>query len=260
MLYLSSLFLGLRCIAQPLVEHDCHPLLVSFTALVFTCLLILSAMFFYRTSLGDPGFLPEKLEQPVENQLQGDYNHTCKLCHDKWQPPRAYHCDLCGRCVFKVEVSYQMENHYLWLCNCVGVGNMKFFLLFLMFTGFACLAFSILAFMAAFNMADSFGAEKIFFFEEGTTSEKVSQIYQVIIPAILLYLVLGLLLAYFSYDLYDFTIQGIDHNQTTVENIKESYGVKVYSLDTVLFGIFESHVYGADLGVYFFFREYPENS
>ena len=38
---------------------------------------------------------------------------------------------------------------------------------------------------------------------------------------------LGFIICYLSYDCYDFVMYGVDRNQTTVENYKEIFGVKV---------------------------------
>lgn len=51
----------------------------------------------------------------------------CTRCQNA-KPPRCHHCSVCQRCVLK------MDHHCVWVVNCVGARNYKFFLLFLIYT------------------------------------------------------------------------------------------------------------------------------
>ena len=47
----------------------------------------------------------------------------CLRCQSV-KPPRTHHCSVCGRCVMK------MDHHCPWMNNCIGLRNMKQFVLF----------------------------------------------------------------------------------------------------------------------------------
>ncbi|KAL7158976.1 hypothetical protein ABFS83_02G179300 [Erythranthe nasuta] len=51
----------------------------------------------------------------------------CSRCQNG-KPPRCHHCSVCERCVLK------MDHHCIWVVNCVGARNYKFFLLFVLYT------------------------------------------------------------------------------------------------------------------------------
>lgn len=55
----------------------------------------------------------------------------CGLCNAP-KPPRTHHCSTCQRCFLK------MDHHCVWLDNCVGFGNYKFFFCLLFWATFMC--------------------------------------------------------------------------------------------------------------------------
>ncbi|XP_056313624.1 palmitoyltransferase ZDHHC15A [Danio aesculapii] len=55
--------------------------------------------------------------------------HRCQLI----KPDRCHHCSVCQTCVLK------MDHHCLWLNNCMGFSNYKFFMLFLLYSLLYCL-------------------------------------------------------------------------------------------------------------------------
>ena len=55
----------------------------------------------------------------------------CRKC-SAWKPERAHHCSVCGRCVLR------MDHHCVWVVNCVGEKNYKYFLLFIFWAFWTC--------------------------------------------------------------------------------------------------------------------------
>jgi len=56
----------------------------------------------------------------------------CRRCN-AFKPKRAHHCSICKRCIIK------MDHHCPWVNNCVGIGNHKYFLLFIFYTCLSCM-------------------------------------------------------------------------------------------------------------------------
>ncbi|XP_065920669.1 palmitoyltransferase ZDHHC3-like isoform X2 [Dysidea avara] len=115
-------------------------------AFFYHLLALMAIIAHLRCMLSDPGYVPlprTKLDfaeleakSPVkdisEDAATIDDWTVCSKC-ETFRPPRAHHCRVCRRCVRR------MDHHCPWVNNCVGEYNLKFFMLFLFYTGLLCM-------------------------------------------------------------------------------------------------------------------------
>ncbi|KAH0855825.1 hypothetical protein HID58_084086 [Brassica napus] len=117
-------------------NHKALSALACLIILVFHFLLIMLLWSYFTAVFTDPGSVPEHFRRElvvVGDSLEAGastgqgalgYCPKCRIV----KPPRCHHCSVCQRCVLK------MDHHCVWIVNCVGARNYKFFLLFLLYT------------------------------------------------------------------------------------------------------------------------------
>lgn len=70
------------------------------------------------------------------DNLKQFWGRTCSSCKEV-KPARTHHCQICNRCVFR------MDHHCPWVNNCLGHENLRFFLLFMLYLMLGSLWYSL---------------------------------------------------------------------------------------------------------------------
>lgn len=92
---------------------------------------------YYHAVFTDPGTSMDVQEDLDDLATRGWSLRKCRKCPGIMKPPFAHHCSVCDRCVLS------MDHHCVWIANCVGLRNYRYFLLFI-FWAFVGTAYSAL--------------------------------------------------------------------------------------------------------------------
>ncbi|KAF2072004.1 hypothetical protein CYY_006667 [Polysphondylium violaceum] len=139
-------------------------------------------------------------------QIKWDF---CKKCQ-KPKPPRTHHCNVCERCVLK------MDHHCPWVSGCVGFYNYRYFFLFLFYLWCGC-AYLLIHGLPLFFSQDLYTMEYYEF-------ERILILLSTVTSAMVV-IVVGCFGGFHAYL--------IGTGQTTIENIIRSNRKPNYSLGSI---------------------------
>lgn len=101
----------------------------------------------FHRQLLNPNIVRSPRFKKLPEHLRPRYCFKC----NQFKPRRTHHCSLCNRCVLK------MDHHCVWVANCVGAGNYKMFILFLVYTLLSCTMATLLMFPDFIEFFDASG-------------------------------------------------------------------------------------------------------
>ncbi|KAL7688489.1 putative palmitoyltransferase, DHHC domain, ankyrin repeat-containing domain-containing protein [Plasmopara halstedii] len=105
---------------------------VGLVFLTVTCIL------YVYVCMKDPGYVPRSTRPAYELLAMEEMTVPCPTCVTR-KPQRSKHCSACRRCV------YRFDHHCPWINNCVGIGNHRSFLIFLVALSSFCFAIGMIS-------------------------------------------------------------------------------------------------------------------
>lgn len=99
-------------------------------ATIYCTLCALALSSHAKTTFTDPGSIPKSAVPTEEEEMNRDEFPMCCVC-ETYKPKYCHHCRICNRCISG------MDHHCPWMNNCVGRGNLKHFILFLVYVWLA---------------------------------------------------------------------------------------------------------------------------
>ncbi|XP_044159825.1 palmitoyltransferase ZDHHC4 isoform X1 [Bufo gargarizans] len=102
--------------------------------------------YFYKCCTTDPGRVTAQNESLCigvykYDEIMFHHSNKCPTC-DLMKPARSKHCGVCGSCI------QRFDHHCVWVNNCIGALNIRYFLLYLL--SLTLTAISLAAVMTAF--------------------------------------------------------------------------------------------------------------
>lgn len=121
-----------------------------------------------------------------------------------------------------------MDHHCVWIGNCIGHRNLKYFMQFTIYT---CVAAAYLALLMAISFYQLLTARK-------PKQHMSLPSYKYAFLASILAFVMGLIFAYFTWELCQEHLDSVEENQSSVDSLKKQFGAQqeFFDLCKVHFG------------------------
>ena len=148
-----------------------------------------------RAMLADPGIMRGVTSEKAKRK--------CEKC-TAWKPARAHHCSICGDCIFR------MDHHCPWVNNCVGYGNLKFFILY---TGYSTL-------LSCYTLV-LLGVGSVLWWRLGLPVNTIAAVAGVTVA------LEATFLCWFAGDFFAEQLEAIETNTTLVETYKDTQGANI---------------------------------
>ncbi|TDH70228.1 hypothetical protein CCR75_002892 [Bremia lactucae] len=133
----TTAFLSLT-FAVPCLQPQDTRYTEQYQAMMLVGLTITCILYIY-VYVKDPGYVPHTTRPAYELLATEENNVPCPTCVTP-KPQRSKHCSACRRCV------YRFDHHCPWINNCVGIGNHRTFLVFLVALSCFCLTIGWISF------------------------------------------------------------------------------------------------------------------
>jgi DHHC palmitoyltransferase len=108
--------------------HSIFVDIVLYLDIATILVIVASLIFFFMCNYMEPGYVRSTLNWlevlQIGNEKNIDLENFCFYCQ-VIKSMRTFHCQVCGRCVEK------FDHHCIYINNCLGYRNHKYFILFL---------------------------------------------------------------------------------------------------------------------------------